>query len=138
MLTVGAEQGIALLLAAARNVRGRIEAALEAVDLSGARFQALDHLARAGEPIPLGELAGCLGCARSNVTQLVDRLEEDGLVRRIAHPQDRRAIRAELTPLGVKRHAAGREAIREVERELAGRLRPEDLDALRRAHAALT
>lgn len=124
---------VALLLAAARNVQGRVEAALEAVGLSGAKYQALEHLVRAGEPLALGELAGCLDCARSNVTQLVDRLEGDGLVRRIAHPTDRRAIRAELTPLGAERQAAGAEVLRELDRELAARVPAGEREVLARA-----
>jgi DNA-binding MarR family transcriptional regulator len=37
-----------------------------------------------------------------NVTVLVDALEANGLVRRLAHPTDRRAILVELTPQGVE------------------------------------
>ena len=76
--------------------------------------------------------AGCC-CVRSNVTQLVDRLEADGLVKRGTCSEDRRAIRAKLTPVGQERHAAGVGAIRAVQQEIADRDRP---GAARRARPA--
>jgi DNA-binding MarR family transcriptional regulator len=44
---------------------------------------------------------------RSNITQLVDRLEAEALVERVDDPHDRRVIRAQLTPLGKERYAEG-------------------------------
>ena len=41
-----------------------------------------------------------IGCVRSNITGLVDRLQEDNLVRRVDHPEDRRMLFAELTKDG--------------------------------------
>jgi DNA-binding MarR family transcriptional regulator len=63
-------------------------------------------------------------CVRSNITQLVDRLEADGLVRRVDHPSDRRGVMAApLTPLGVERQAAGAKLVDEVKRQFAKTLR---------------
>src|SRR5690606_35214717 len=81
-----------------------------------ARFGVLDQLVRAGDPLPLSELASRLSCVRSNVTQLVDRLEVDGLVRRVDDPADRRSIRAALTAIGRQRHAEARDLLREEQR----------------------
>jgi MarR family transcriptional regulator, organic hydroperoxide resistance regulator len=50
----------------------------------------------------MGELATALVCDASNVTWLVDRLEERGLVERRPHPSDRRVKTVVLTPAGVK------------------------------------
>src|SRR5688500_4699404 len=99
------------LIHAAASVNDRLEAALETVGLSVAKQSALTQLATAAEPLTLGDLAALLSCVRSNITGLVDRLEADGLVRRIADPSDRRSIRAELTPLGVEKQALGAEAL---------------------------
>ena len=88
------------LLHAAQAVEGRMEEAFASVGLSTARFGVLGQLVQAGEPLPLSEIAARLSCVRSNMTQLVDRLEADGLVRRVNDPDDRRSIRAELTPAG--------------------------------------
>jgi DNA-binding MarR family transcriptional regulator len=38
-----------------------------------------------------------MACVRSNITQLIDRMQAEGLVRRIPDPQDRRSVRAALT-----------------------------------------
>jgi DNA-binding MarR family transcriptional regulator len=131
------EQGMLVLLGAARRLQERLEAALDGVGLSGAKYQALEQLARAREPLALSELAGCLNCVRSNVTQLVDRLEADGLVRRVADPADRRAIRAELTPLGVDRQVAGAAAVRGVQAELGAKLSPVERETFIRVLSAL-
>ena len=112
------------VLSAAAELRERLENALVAVGLSVSKFDALDQLIQAGEPLTLGGLAGRLQCVRSNVTQLVDRLEAEGLVKRGSCSEDRRAIRATVTPFGLERHAAGLEAIRSVQNEVAQRLGP--------------
>jgi len=95
----------------------RMEEALEPLGLSLAKFGVLSKLVSAGEPLPLSTLAERQACVRSNITQLVDRLESDGLVRRADDPHDRRSIRAELTAEGRARHAAGRRALEKAEKE---------------------
>jgi DNA-binding MarR family transcriptional regulator len=112
------------VLGTAEALERRLEEALVAVGLSVSKFDAMDQLIRAGEPMTLGNLAGQLHCVRSNVTQLIDRLEAEGLVKRGSCTEDRRAVRAKVTPLGLERHAAGVEAIRAVQREVAERLGP--------------
>ena len=121
----GPDQGaLVAVLSAAAERRERLEAALAAVGLSVSKFDALDQLIQAGEPMTLGSLAGRLQCVRSNVTQLVDRLEAEGLAKRGGCSDDRRAIRATVTPVGLERHAAGLEAIRSVQNDVARRLGP--------------
>jgi len=61
----------------------------------------VDAPREAGEPISMIECAAKRWtCVRSNITQLVDRLEADGLAKRVEDPNDRRAVRAAVTPLG--------------------------------------
>jgi DNA-binding MarR family transcriptional regulator len=102
----------------------QLEEALEPIGLSLAKLGALSKLAAAGEPLPLSTLAERLACVRSNITQLVDRLEAEKLVTRSDDPRDRRSVRAELTALGKTRHAAGLRALDKVERDLLSRLSP--------------
>jgi len=45
----------------------------------------------------MSDLAEVLGVTPRNITALVDGLEEEGMVRRVAHPSDRRATLIELT-----------------------------------------
>lgn len=99
-------------------VVGRLESALEPHGLSLAKFGALSKLVAAGGSLPLGTLAERCACVRSNITQLVDRLEADKLVVRAADPQDRRSVRAEVTPDGRARHASGQRALAEAEHDL--------------------
>ena len=127
-----------VLLEAARSIQERLEGALEGVGLSSAKYHALDALAQAREPLTLGELAGRLKCVRSNITQLVDRLEGEGLVQRVDDPADRRAVRAVLTPLGGERHAAGTAAIARLQDELAARVDPAERALFHRVLSALT
>ena len=53
-----------------------------------------------GTPLSRGALADRLQCDPSNVTFLVDRLEERGLVERVAVPTDRRVKAVALTTAG--------------------------------------
>jgi len=125
------------LLHAAHTLEARIEAALASEGLSSAKYGALSQLAKAGEPLPLSELAARLSCVRSNMTQLIDRLEADGLVRRVADPTDRRIVRAGLTPVGEKRHAAGTRQMEQVQAAFAASLPEADRAAFVRVLSAL-
>jgi len=95
------------LLGTAHLIEARLEAAVGRVGLSLAKTGLLKHLAGTGKPVALSELAAQQQCVRSNITQLVDRLEKDGLVRRCHDPADRRRVRAELTAAGVRAYARG-------------------------------
>lgn len=89
-----------LLLDAVRAVEARAEGALAEVGLSLAKLGALRHLVLAAQPLTLSQLAERHCCGKSNVTQLIDRLEADGLVVRESDPEDRRTVRAAVTPAG--------------------------------------
>ncbi|HEX4961915.1 MAG TPA: MarR family transcriptional regulator [Thermoanaerobaculia bacterium] len=115
----------------------RLEEGLEKVDLSLAKYSALKHLALAGEPLALSELASRMICVRSNITQLMGRLEADGLVQRVEDPRDRRCVRATLTPLGRERQTIGAQQVRLVQDGIAETLCKLDYEALERALAAL-
>ena len=121
------------LIHAGHRVEARLEQALAGVKLSGAKHAALSFLVTQDHPMSLGELAEKLTCVRSNVTQLVDRLEADGLVKRIDDPADRRAVRAEVTRLGRARHAAGAKVVNAVLQDVAKELAPVDPKVLKRA-----
>jgi DNA-binding MarR family transcriptional regulator len=117
---------VSAVLEAAERLQTRLESALVEVGLSISKFDALDQLIMVDEPLTLGDLASRLHCVRSNITQLVDRLEAEGLVKRGTCAQDRRAVRAMVTPVGQERHEAGVRAIRAVQAELAHRLEAAD------------
>ena len=111
-------------------VEAGLERALEQVGLSLAKYGVLSKLAEAGEPLNLSTLAERCSCVRSNMTQLIDRLEDEGLVQRVADAQDRRAIRARLTDEGSRRQAEGVAALEGAEEELLERLKGSQRETL--------
>lgn len=125
------------LLSAAQAVEARIEAALIPLGLSLAKLNVLGILVASTSPLTLGELAQRLACVRSNVTQLVDRLEADGLVRREADPADRRSIRAVVTDAGRERQHAGSLALARVQDDISQLLAGFDSGHIERALSAL-
>ena len=137
--TTGPDAGaLSAVLEAAGRLRERLDAALNEVGLSISKFDAIDQLISADEPLTLGDLAGRLHCVRSNITQLVDRLEAEGLVKRGTCSEDRRAVRAKVTPVGEERHAAGVAAIRAVQAAFAGKFEAGDRDRLVRLLSTLS
>lgn len=126
------------LLETAEAVESKLEAAVSPVGLSLAKLSVLHPLAEAGTPLSLSELAQRQHCVRSNITQLVDRLEKDGLVRRRPDPHDRRSVLAALTPAGEQAYAKGMRALVEAQQAIVGALSAGDAKSLKSALDALT
>ena len=82
-------------------IRQSNEAALAPHGLTHSRHEALAvlYFSRLGE-MPLGRLSARLLVHPTSVTSTVDTLERLGHVRRVAHPTDRRATLARITPKG--------------------------------------
>jgi DNA-binding MarR family transcriptional regulator len=82
-------------------VLSQLDELLRPHGLTFARYEALVLLtfSRAGA-LPLGKMGERLQVHATSVTSLVDRLEAAGLVRRRPHPEDGRAVLAEITPAG--------------------------------------
>lgn len=125
------------LIGAAHEVEARLERALEPLGLSLAKFGVLSHLVEEGEPMPLCGLADKMDCVRSNITQLMDRLEADKLVSRLPDPQDRRSIRAYVTPEGRARCEAARKTLNAAEKEVFARVTKAQRETLHELVAAL-
>ncbi len=114
------------LLHAAGVVEARVETRLAEVGLSLPKLAALYQLTLAGSSLPLGQLAERLSCVKSNVTQLVDRLEADGLVERASDPSDRRSRLAVLTDSGRQAFEQGAQIQQQAERDLFSVLNPDE------------
>jgi len=82
------------------------------------------------EPKPMSELALALRCDNSNVTGIVDRLEDRGLVERRPAAHDRRVKMLSITPRGAQVRAGLAARLDEPPEPLAG-LSLEDQRALR-------
>ena len=96
----------------------RLNALLRPFDLTFPRYEALMllHFTRSGA-LPLGKMGDRLQVHRASVTNVIDRLEAQGLVRRLQHEHDRRAVLAEITDRG---RAVAEEATRTLNAERFG------------------
>jgi DNA-binding MarR family transcriptional regulator len=93
-------------------VLGRLDALLRPLGLTFARYEALVLLTFSSRgSLPLGKMGERLQVHPTSVTSIVDRLEAAGLVVRKPHPEDGRAVLAEITP-------AGRDLVEEATRVL--------------------
>lgn len=97
----------------------RIAEALKNAGLSYAKYDVLSQLRKSKEPLSLRVLAENQGCAASNITQIVDRLEADGWVQRVDDPDDRRSVRAQLTDQGAVQADEGATQIEAVRAQFA-------------------
>ncbi|HZO06118.1 MAG TPA: MarR family transcriptional regulator [Solirubrobacterales bacterium] len=79
----------------------RLNELLEPFDLTFPRYEALMllHFSSRGS-LPLGKIGERLQVHRTSVTNTIDGLERSGLVRRVPHESDRRAVLAEILPAG--------------------------------------
>jgi DNA-binding MarR family transcriptional regulator len=82
-------------------VLAAVDEALRPFDLTFARYEALVLLqfSRKGS-LPLGKMGERLMIHPTSVTNIVDRLEAQGFIKRVAHPTDRRTTLAEITDAG--------------------------------------
>ncbi len=120
------------LFGAARELQSRLEDALDHIGLSCGKLGVLRVLTLAGEPIALSDLAQYNRCVPSNVTQLVDRLEADGLVRRVNDSKDRRVTRAALTHEGRMAWIQAKKVVAQHERDLLRIMSEEEIASLTR------
>ncbi|NYJ75855.1 MarR family winged helix-turn-helix transcriptional regulator [Allobranchiibius huperziae] len=93
-----------LVLRTARVLRRAHREALGPYGLSPHQSRAMGVIVRSGtedgEGLRLSDLAAQLGIAPRSATDVVDALEEHGLVERSPSAQDRRAVDIRLTPAG--------------------------------------
>ena len=109
--TEGALGLLALLIKSGRFAESRLDEALDSAGLTFVKWRMLDAIVKAESPVSLGKLAEHLNCVKSNITQLTDRLESEGTVKRVSDPGDRRSILMELTESGRSMHKSGLEAL---------------------------
>lgn len=76
-----------------------VETELGEWGITTAQYGVLLHLMK-GESLSLTDLSGLIFRSNSTLTSLIDRMERDGLVARVAHVNDRRITTVELTPKG--------------------------------------
>ena len=79
-------------------LRGRRSELLRGFDLSLSEYVSLRLCVQA--PAMASAIADKVGVTSAGATDIIDRLEERGLARRLSHPKDRRAVLVTLTPAG--------------------------------------
>ncbi|MCA0982554.1 MarR family transcriptional regulator [Halobacillus yeomjeoni] len=77
--------------------RGRV--ILNHYPITAPQFVALQWLLEKGD-MTIGELSKCIHLACSTTTDLVDRMENNGLVERVRDPNDRRVVRIHVLSKG--------------------------------------
>lgn len=97
------------------------DGALRPHGLTFARYEALVLLSFARrESLPMRVMGERLQLHPTSVTNIVDRLESDGLAKRSPHPSDRRTTLVSLTEAGADRVAEATKALNDVDFGLVG------------------
>src|SRR6478736_1429930 len=98
-----------------------VDGALRPHGLTFARYEALVLLtfARSGR-LPMRTMGERLQLHPTSVTNIVDRLQADGLVRRVPHPTDRRATLVEITEAGAALREKATESVTAIDFGLVG------------------
>ena len=120
---------IALLRADGRVGRA-FERALSASGVTESQFNVLMELAANEGGLPHCQLAQGLLKSPANVSALIDRMERDGLVRRVRGERDRRTVLAEITDAGWDALGAAAPAVFVVERAMLSDLSAEERSTL--------
>ncbi|MGH3518229.1 MAG: MarR family winged helix-turn-helix transcriptional regulator [Haloechinothrix sp.] len=93
-------------------IQSAVDGALKPHGLTFARYEALVLLTFSRRAsLPMRVMGERLQLHPTSVTNIVDRLEKDGLVKRVPHPTDRRTTLVEITEDGRNRHAQATAAV---------------------------
>jgi len=125
-----------MVATATRQIAKLYAADLRRLNVSFPQFQVLAALASKDGQNP-GALAAWLSANGSSMTDLLDQLEEQGLIERRADVEDRRAIRVYLTTKGRARQRERRSIVDRFNYELAAKLTRQELQAFRKVIAAI-
>lgn len=79
-----------LLNETARTWRTRLDQRLKPLGLSMGKWTTLAHLARGGDKLTQKELAARVGIEEPTLAGILDRLQDDGWIKRKGHAEDRR------------------------------------------------
>ncbi|WP_461155329.1 MarR family winged helix-turn-helix transcriptional regulator [Saccharopolyspora tripterygii] len=102
-------------------LQSAVDNALRAHNLTFARYEALVLLtfSKRGS-LPMRVMGDRLQLHPTSVTNIVDRLEQDDLVRRVPHPTDRRTTLVEITEQGRDLMQKATDSVTEIDFGLSG------------------
>lgn len=102
-------------------IQSAVDGALKPHGLTFARYEALILLGFARRSsLPMRVMGERLQLHPTSVTNIVDRLERDGLVKRLPHPTDRRTTLVEITEDGRARATEATQAVTGIDFGLQG------------------
>jgi DNA-binding MarR family transcriptional regulator len=113
-----------------------VEQAARDLAITQAEAHILVSLARRG-PTSIADLHREFGTKRSTLTNVLDRLESRGLVRRELNPKDRRSFTIYLTPRGAGQARRLRHTVDELDERLRGAVSKKDLESVEKVVDAL-
>lgn len=97
--------------------------------ISGAQLWALQELSET-QGLRIGELAERMALHQSTASNLLDRLEQMGLVRRERNQRDQRIVQVSLTPEGLRKLKSAPSPSRGLLPEALRQMEPDDLTLL--------
>ena len=121
---------------AGRQIGGYFERELEGTGVAGQEGHILSYL-RSYAPCPVGEVVHVFGLRGSTATSVLDRLEERGLIARVANPEDRRSFLLELTREGRRLADLVQTFVDNIEAAIAGRISSRDEEGFKAVMAAI-
>ena len=102
-------------------------------------YDVLVHLEEAPDGLRMKDLAGRILYSKSGFTNIVDRMEKEGLVRRVRPENDRRSILVVLTDAGREKMEQARRCHRDgLDEHFSRHLSDSDVKALARAFEKLS
>jgi MarR family transcriptional regulator, transcriptional regulator for hemolysin len=117
-----------LLTAAARGWRKAFDAAMAEHNLSDAKAIPLMVLLRNGDRIPQGVLAERVGIEGPTIVRIIDELEKEGLIQRVADDADRRVKLVQLTEEGHAVATKVEKVAARLRESILGDIEPEAVD----------
>jgi DNA-binding MarR family transcriptional regulator len=112
-----------------RAVRNAIADRVRAYDLTTLQYTTLSVLNRHGAPLSNAQLARRAYMTPQAMSEVIDALEQKGLMKRNPHPNDGRLLPATLTAKGRRVLAACEQAVDEMEDVMLAGLGPRERDA---------
>lgn len=110
-----------------------LDAELQAAgQLSFRWYDVMVHLEEEPDGVPMNEIASRILASKSGLTRVIDRMEDEGLVRRERPPGDRRVVLVVATAAGLEALHASRRVHRDgIRRHFTEHLSAEDLERLK-------
>jgi len=111
---------------ASRQISVYLEGRTRELGVSPIEGHVLTYL-RSYAPASIRDLVRVFGIKQSTFTSLLDRLEQDGLVRRTINPDDRRSFLIHITDRGTELAARLTRLLRTLEDDIRGRVEGRDV-----------